>query len=275
MYRIGNLNSITVNNLNLKDDVVRWDHPNGNIVRAEKQFKSISIEQLFCYAGCTIQGVDIYEWIGKGVLTTLNYTIQGTVYVNNGAISFIEVLGNVNQDTFNSNTILLKGLHQQINHVVTIGGFKDHVTPLTFNQIYVNSINGQNFTAFHENLIKRDSNGINANILSHMQFTEPIVFNSLVSSNRLSSTHHVNADEFRAISNELDEINEKIISHQNFKHFNRMVVRQILASDKFQHLSQLNYQNEFVTWNGTNILFYIWNKTSNALEPNLDGKKTI
>lgn len=221
---VGDLNSITVNNLILKDDIVRWDRPNKNLIRAEKSFKSLSINQLSCHAGCSVQGVDIDEWISKGVLLNMNNTIQGTVFVNDAAFSFIEVLGNVNNDPFNSFTILLKHSDQRIDHTVTIGpnANPNNVTPLTFNEINVNYINGQNFTAFIQNRVTRGpANQINANILSNVQFVEPVTFENLYTSERLLSSTHMDGPKFRSMSDKLDEMAKQLDQRKDFKHSNR------------------------------------------------------
>lgn len=173
---------------------MRWDRPDMNLIRAEKSFKSLSINQLLCHAGCSVQGVDIDEWISKGVLLDMNYTIQGTVFINDAAVSYIEALGRVNNDPFNSLTILLKHSDQRIDRIVTIGPNANpiNVTPLTFNEINANYINGHNFTAFIQNRVTRGpANQINANILSNLQFVEPVTFENLYTSERLIRSIHV------------------------------------------------------------------------------------
>lgn len=275
---VGNLNSVTVNNLNFKDDVVRWDRPDKNLIRAEKSFKSLSINQLSCHAGCSVQGVDIDEWISESVFSNMNYTIQGTVFINDGAFSFIEVPGRVNNDPFNSLTILLKHSDQRIDHIVSIGpnANPNNVKPLTFNEIFVNYINGQNFTAFIQNTVKRGpADQIDANILSNLQFLEPVTFESLYTSERFLSSIHVDGPKFRSMSDELDEIAKQVTQRENFKHFYRMVTREALPTDTVQYLSEISSHKEyadFVSWNGTNIQFHTWNRTTNTLEPNNNGK---
>lgn len=278
--RVGDLNAITLNNLNLRDDVVRWSRPSGNIIRAAKSFKSININRFDCRSGCTVQGVDAEEWLTKGVLPNLNYTIQGNVYVNNAAISFVQALGLVNNNTFNSNTILLKSAQQQIDHVISIGTFSNanNITPLTFNEIDVNFINDRNFTEFYKNLISRNAaNEIVGNVFSNMQFTKALTFDNLFTSNRLKGFHHIDGAQFRMISNELDDMAEKINEHQHFKHFHRMVLRQTLPSKSVQSLSKIvDFDHDdvvkFVAWNGNDIEFYTWNQTTSTLEIDPNGK---
>lgn len=181
----GSLKATTINNLNLNDDVVRWDRITGNIIRAEKQFETIFIDRLNCQFGCSIQEVNVDEWITKSVFTTLRHnTVQGKIIINNPVISHVDVFGDVNNNgKFNSKTILLKHAAQQINGTVIIGNRENPntiVQPLTFDNIYVNFINGQNFTEFHTNLVQRNRNNeIVADIFTNMQFTESLTFDNL------------------------------------------------------------------------------------------------
>lgn len=268
-----------MNDLNLKDDVVRWDRSDKNLIKAEKSFNSLSINQLSCHAGCSVQGVDIDEWISKGALLNMNYTIQGTVFINDATFSYIEALERVNNDPFNSLTILLKHSDQRIDHIVTIGpnANSNNVTPLTFNEINVNYINGQNFTAFIQNRVTRGpANQINVNILSNLQFVEPLTFENLYTSERLLlSSTHVDGQKFWLMSDDLDEMAKQKAQRKDFKHFYRMVTRAVLPADTVQYFNQISSHKEyadFVSWNGTNIQFHMWNRTMNALELNNNGK---
>lgn len=181
----GSVKATTINNLNLNDDVVRWDRITGNIIRAEKQFETIHIDRLNCQFGCSIQDVNVAEWITKSVFTTLRHnTIQGKVIINNPVMSHVDVFGDVNDNgKFNSKTILLKNTPQKINGTLIIGNRESSdtiVQSLTFDNIYVNFINGRNFSEFHTNLVKRNQNNeIVADIFTNMQFTQPLTIDNL------------------------------------------------------------------------------------------------
>lgn len=62
--------------------MLRYSVPTNNITKT-KQFSNVNVQNLICGQGCTIQGVDILEWISKATLTQGNHTIQGTVLMKN------------------------------------------------------------------------------------------------------------------------------------------------------------------------------------------------
>lgn len=61
---------------------MRYSVPINNVT-APKHFESISAEQFYCEYGCTVQEIDLSEWIAKSALTHGNYTIQGTTTIEN------------------------------------------------------------------------------------------------------------------------------------------------------------------------------------------------
>lgn len=169
------MSSTNVNGLNLATDVARWDRPKMNIIRAPKRFGSLTIDRLTCQDGCTLQGVDMDDWVTKSVLPGLNYTIQGRVIIQNPIISYIESLGPVNNMLFNSQNILLKSAAQDINGPVTIGNRSgtNAISSLTFEDIYVNYINDKSVNDFFQNLILKDEN-FDGEIFTNMVFTQPL-----------------------------------------------------------------------------------------------------
>lgn len=135
-----------------------------------------------CQDGCTLQEVDMDDWITKSALTGLNYTIQGTTYAKGPVISYIEALGLVNNMTFNSQTVLLTHSPQTMNSTVTIGNrlTTNRIHSLTFENMYVNFINDQNVTEFFENLVLKDGIGNDAGeIFSHLAFSDRVNFENL------------------------------------------------------------------------------------------------
>lgn len=71
-----------INGLDLSLDVLRYSAPTTNIT-APKNIKKAEVNDLYCQNYCTLQQVDITEWIAKAALVLGNYTIQGTTVIEN------------------------------------------------------------------------------------------------------------------------------------------------------------------------------------------------
>lgn len=171
-----------MNGLNFATDIARLDRPDLNVIRAPKRFRSLTIDELQCRDGCTIQGIDMEDWIDKAAMTGLNHTIQGTVYLRNPVISHIDALGLVNNMTINTETVLLKTATQRINGIVTIGNHSniDSINSLTIDNLYVNYINEKNVREFFESLVKKDGHGnYVGEIFSNIEFTDDVTFETL------------------------------------------------------------------------------------------------
>lgn len=276
------MSSTSINDLNFAADVARWDRPDLNVITAPKQFRSLTIDRLVCQDGCTLQGVDMDEWISKAAMTGLNSTIQGTVYVKNPVISYVEVLGLVNNMTFNAETVLLTNSPQKLNGFVTIGNRSNtnQMSSLTFENLYVNYINDKNVTEFFENMVKKDGMNIDiGEIFSDLIFTDRLEVGNLtvgqlngVNVTEITSQpHNLYSEQFRMATDELDSIVNKLARRGKFKHFDRLVIRQTfpLAFDRLQKLLGDHFQ--FVAHNNSNIEFYSWNVNEKTLQQN-NGK---
>lgn len=274
------MSGTTVNGLNFAADVARTDRPDLNIIRATKHFKSLTIDNLECRDGCTVQGVDMDDWISRAAMTALNHTIQGTVYARNPVIPYIEALGRVNNMTINTQTVLLKKTPQTLRGPLIVGNRSriDSINSLTFDNLYVNFINDKNLTEFFGNLVKKDGHGNNVGeIFSHLEFIDRVNFDNLKILNQLngidvntiqSQDHFIYSEQFRTAANELDSIVDKLTRRENFKHFKRLTVRTTFPL-YIQGLRKLpGYDFHFVAINNSNIQFYIWNTTTKTLDEN-------
>lgn len=215
--------------MNVASDVARWDRPDRNIITAPKRFRSLTIDRLVCQDGCTLQAVNMQEWISKAALTGLNYTIQGTVYASNPVISYVEALGTVNNITFNSQTLLLTNTAQILDGVVTIGNrlATDRIHSLTFDNLNVNFINDKNVTEFFGNLVQKDAIGNDAGeVFSQLEFADRVEFDNLTIVDQLngihvqaitSQKHFLYGNQFRAAANELDSIADRLNRRNNLK----------------------------------------------------------
>lgn len=205
----GHIKTSTLNNLNLNNDIVRWSRPRDNIVRADKSFGSVSIEQLYCQFRCSVQGVDVTKWIATSALNSFDYVIRGRVHLNNAIASHIQVDGLVNGQRLTSKSILLKHTPQRIDGSVTVGNSRtdNELMPLTFDNIQVNWVNNQNFSGFRENIVERSRhNRIFANIFTDLHFGQTLIIehlnnlvlqNSSIRTNPVQQLHHLfrTADE--------------------------------------------------------------------------------
>lgn len=253
-------------------DVARWDRPNMNIVRAPKRFRSLSIDRLICQDGCTVQGVDMYDWLTKAVMMGLNYTIQGNFYAKNPIISYVEVLGLVNNVTFNSQNVLLKSAEQNLNGVVTIGNnlAANSISSLTFDNLYVNFINDKNVSEFFANLIEKGGENV-GEIFANMIFTEPVEFLDLkvselngVDPNQMTATDQ----QYRTATDELNGIIDKLVKREKFQHFDEMIVRQTFPLEVQGLRKLLGYDFVFVAFNNSNIQLYVWDAKTQAMQEN-------
>ncbi|XP_055320364.1 uncharacterized protein LOC129577415 [Sitodiplosis mosellana] len=277
---LGSLSATTVNGLNFAADVARVDRPELNIIRATKRFRSLQIDRLECRDSCTVQGVDMDDWISRAAMIGLNHTIQGTVYAQNPILSYIEASGLVNNMTINSQTVLLKKTPQTLKGPLIIGNRSriDSINSLTFDNLYVNFINDKNLTDFFGNLVKKDGRGNDVgNIFSDLEFSDRVNFDNLnilgllngINVNEImSQDHFVYGDQYRTAANELDTLVDKLVRRERFKHFKRFAVRTTFSLD-IQGLQKLfGYDFQFVALNNSNIQLYTWNVTTKTLDGN-------
>lgn len=188
----GNIKVNTLNNLRLSSDIVRWDRPNENIIRAAKRFGAINIERLYCQDNCLVQGIDIAKWIASSVLNPIDYSINGRVHLHNAVISQMIAVGPVNGVKFNSKTVLLSHTPQRIDGSVIIGKPEqlDTLTPLTFNDMRVSFVNDRNFSEFHANLIRRSHrNRISTEIFTDIQMLSSLSVDNLTNRFLMNSSH--------------------------------------------------------------------------------------
>lgn len=277
---VGSLQSTMINGLNLATDIVRWDSPSTNTIQASKQFQSLSIGQLICTTGCTLQDVNMDEWITKSVLIGLNNTIQGTVIAKDAVISYAEVLGFVNGMKFDSLNILLKNVPQTIHGSLTIGSQSnfDSINSITFNNLMVNYINEKNVSEFFEHLVLKDQHhgAINVGeIFTDIIFQNQLEiddlhitfdFNGLNVQQAHPSHFNIYNEQFRAANDELDEFTERLNRRGPFKYFNGTIVRDWIAGE-FQSIQKLTgHEFIYVALNNSNIEFYQWNNTNMTLQ---------
>lgn len=272
--------STKINNLNLATDVARWDSPSTNLITAPKKFESLSIGHLTCPAGCTLQGVDMDEWLQKSVMNGLNNTIQGTVYAKDPVISHVDVLGRVNGLKFDSQNILLKSVPQTIRGTLTIGNQTNpgSINSLTFDNLLVNFINDKNVSEFFENLIlKNDRGNLDVGeIFTNIEFMDRLNIDDLditsefnnINVNQIAtaSDSNNNIEQFRLATDELDRFVERLAKREKFKHFDGLITRQWFFSDVHALRKLSGYDFELVAINNSNIQFYEWNATRMTLQ---------
>ncbi|XP_055854741.1 uncharacterized protein LOC129918300 [Episyrphus balteatus] len=155
----GDLKNIRMNNLNLVDDVIRLDVPH-NTVTGHKTVPSASIKNLYCQPRSTVNGVDLTEWIYNTVFVYENYTIRGKTTVDSAILySDIEVLGSVNNMTFDENNLLLRNKDQVINgNVQILNKFpkEKRILSNSFEEVQTENLNGSNIDNFFKNQILED-----------------------------------------------------------------------------------------------------------------------
>lgn len=267
-----------MNGLNFASDIVRWDRPDLNIIHAPKKFQSLTIDRLDCRDGCTLQGVDMEDWTDRAAMTGLNHTIQGTVYIRNPVISSIQALGPVNNMEINSQSVLLKGVSQRMNGIVTIGNRSriDSINSLTIENLMVNYINDKNVSDFFANLVKKDgrSNDV-GEIFSNIEFTNGVEFENLqitgllngINVNDVTSQDHIMyRDQMRSATDKLDAIVNKLVRRKKFEHFNGMTVRKIMPPSIQRVQRLLGYDYQFVANSHSHVEFFTWNMESKTLE---------
>lgn len=221
------------------------------------------------------------DWMTKAVMTGLNHTIQGTVYAHNPVISHIEVLGLVNNMTFDSEHILLKSIPQTIHGTLTLGNRSnaEAINSLTFNNLLVNFINDRNVSEFFENLVTKGAHGeIDAGeIFTNLEFRNRLEIDKLditgqfngIDINQIRPANQmINGEQYRMASDELDRFVDKLATQERFKHFDRMIIWQMFSTN-IQGLRKLSgYDFEFVALNNSDIQFYVWNDANKTLQPN-------
>lgn len=277
----------------MNNDIVRYSRPKENIIYADKNFENVKINHLICGGQCTLQYVNMGEWISKTVMVYSDYVVQGITYIENPIIANVNVLGTVNNQTFNSNTILRKSTEQNILGNVYIRNKPYQVATLTFGNIYLNYINSYNFSEFYNSLVLRHRRSeLNANIFSNIQFLQPLWIDDLyvdVINDRnfsvLSNTevNHL-TDQFRNKVKKLnrirDEIDDRVTMAVNFKYLDHFTWAQTLNGINLEKISIVdsmpNNDAVFVglsnTLNTSSMVWYEWNEDTSNLVP-INGNK--
>lgn len=247
----GNLRSTLINSLNLNNDIVHFSRPEMNIVRASKTFSGLRIRNFVCGDGCSVNEVDLGEWIAKAVLVNNNYTIQGSTYLQNPVISHVDALGTVNNITFRAEQILLKTPRQSIYRNVHIGNPENPLQKLTFDSIYLNYLNGKNFTDFHSSLTQFPSASqrpLVATVATNLQFAEMLAIENLECFGQVNGVNFssVTAIDYNPLSDYYRAVIPGAVAADTFvgdvrtKTFDRMTLRQTLLVNKMQKLYKLN-----------------------------------
>ncbi|XP_073811538.1 closca [Musca autumnalis] len=173
----GNLNQVLVNNLNLVDDVVPKTHNvQPYVIRAPKMFlKGASIENLLPDSTSVVNKIPIGKWINEAVYLYENYTIYGTTTLTSlNVFNDLQVMGKLNNITFNEDTLLLQDRKQILpKNLRIMSHLKDEKRFLTNNidNLFVDFINSEYMPRFVENLIPWSKD---MEIKSHVVFKEPI-----------------------------------------------------------------------------------------------------
>lgn len=276
---IGNLRGTLINGLNMNNDVVRYSQPEANIIVATKFFENLSINLLRTQKRFTINEVDIDYWITHSILLNKNYTIQGQTRINNPVISHIEAFGTVNGRKFNANNILLKSTNQQINQNIFIGNQNNPLTKLTFDSIYINSLNGHNFSRFYETLVQRPfpNQPLIANIEANVQFIEPLQVENLQCNGQINNVnfkalteinHNQINEQYRKALPELYAWHNETLASKQHRNtiMDHFVLRQTMPSNKIMQLNKLhNTKDEqnndvFVVVSSNEIEFISWDR---------------
>lgn len=238
----------------MNNDVVRYSQPEANIIVASKFFENLKINSMQTQNSFTINEIDVQYWITHSVLLNNNYTVQGLTRLQNPIISHIESFGPVNGQKFSSENILLKTENQQINQNVHIGSHEDPLKKLTFDSIYLNNLNNQNFSHFYETLVQRPppNQPLVANIYANLQFTESVRVDNLQCNGQMNGVdfksltdlnHNQYNQQYRSALPELYAWhNETLLRRHELKHnriMDHFVLRQTMPSNKIIQLNKL------------------------------------
>ncbi|XP_055679370.1 uncharacterized protein LOC129787669 [Lutzomyia longipalpis] len=151
----GDLEKALVNNLNMDQDVMRYDVEYNNVT-ALKKLHRLMVESIQCEHDCIIQDVNVKEWFAQAVFLIGNHTIHGTTTFKRAIFhTDITVHGLVNNITFNHDTVLTKDAEQTVEGNIYIDNRSRDRTklhPLTIHQLQANNINERNVEDFLSNL---------------------------------------------------------------------------------------------------------------------------
>lgn len=193
-YVQGDLYNVKLNNLYLEQDVLRnapanipIEHQLPITINAAKYLPSASIDKLFVNSYSLINNVNMDHWIRNTVFQYENFTIMGetTIDILN-AINDVKVMGNVNNISFNENNLLLANIPQTIKGNVMLGNSltqRSRILPLNIENLQTNSVNNAPLDVFLKN--KANSLIPNANIASHLVFTQPLMVSEVHSNEAL------------------------------------------------------------------------------------------
>lgn len=250
--------------------------PNNNIINADKSFQNLHIESLVCKRGCTIQDINIVDWITNSASKNFNHTIQGVTTLIDPIISSeLSVLGTVNGQQFNPSTILLKSESQTIRGNVFIepNPFNtNQILPITFENVQLEYFNGIHFSTFIRNLVQRSDRGLVEVLLSsNVRFLQPLTIGRLridgqlyrMNASSLPSTMVVDSEiqHYRTKLDEMEavrvELEDRLASATPtfFDHFSdRQIVKGNVVMIRSVRFRDYN--------NGRSIIAVLKNKTS-------------
>lgn len=276
----GHIKTSALNGLNLNNDIVRWSRPSENIIRAEKTFGTVNIEHLYCQFRCTVQGVDVSKWIASTVLNSFDYVIRGRVHLNNAISAHIHVDGLVDGQQLNSKSTLLKQTPQRIEGSIIIGSPKsaDMLMPLTFQNMMVGLVNGQNFSGFRANVVERGRrNRIVADIFTDLHFTSPLILDNL--SNLLlqnsSRQKHPTKNSHRLFR--MSDATDQNVKTKVEKHFHRLAVRDIYPVNisRIIKIAERTDEIEFLIFNENRVQLFTWMTKLCIFRRSSNGKSHI
>lgn len=279
---LGSLRATHINGLNLYDDVVRYSRPTKNVIFAEKFFEHVKIGHLYCKDKCNLQYVNMGEWTSKAVLAYADYIVQGVTYIEDPYILNMNVLGTVNNQTFNSDTILRKSAEQTILGSLYIRSRPDQIESLTFQTIYLNSINSYNFAEFYNSLVLKDPYNLELHVSSNLRFVQPLLVNnlnvsiindrnfSLLANNEI---HHLTRNRARKLNRIRDEIIVSLAAQSKFiDHFalvQSLDGTKMLKMVAIESVARNNtiFMGLIVTSQMPTLILYKWIEKSSQLSP--------
>ncbi|XP_033149166.1 LOW QUALITY PROTEIN: uncharacterized protein LOC108594674 [Drosophila busckii] len=169
------LHHVSINQLNLVDDVLRSDNRGITTITAPKYVKSAAIKRLFATPSSTVAGVPVAQWINNTVYIYGNHSIKGTTILESvNLYNDLRVAGTVNGIHWQPDQLILCNQEQQIPGALVIDNTlaeQQRILSNNMEELWVDRIDGLDVNELLEN---KAHNRPNLHVESKLIFSQPI-----------------------------------------------------------------------------------------------------
>jgi len=171
----GNLKNVSINQLNLVDDILRNDTKEITLIDAPKIVENSTIKRLFATTISTVANVPVAQWINDTVYIYGNHTIAGTTILETlNLYNDLRVMGPVNGVKWQPDELLLCDQPQQIAGSLLVENSlpeENRILSHNIKELWVDQING---LTVNELLANKAHDRPNLHVSGQLIFSKPL-----------------------------------------------------------------------------------------------------